>query len=582
MTKIKIISKLIILAVLATTAFFYACRDQQWDESNKLSNENSGVSLLEAICEHPEGKVFYDAIMKTQLDTVLVSAGNFTVFVPKNDAWQGVDMNNTVELSAFLRNQIVYGKYLKTQPELYNSPLKMVNTKTIRYDYATDTFLGATVSSYDNVAGNGVFHITDRLFELRDNIWDFISKRSDEFKQVEYLQSINHRIMDMQRSVTIGVNHIGQPVYDTVWLNVNNFLKEVPLDNEDVLKTYIVLKDDGYDSLYEKFRKYFVYRNDAASDSLTYFNICRDFIFDGIQSLEEIDELENDFEVKVAFNDASIIEGPYELSNGRLYIVDQSNITLREKFKVVHIEGEDFVRSSGTGNVYTRYKRWASGERDIMLNCSNVHTDTIPTLDADGNPVLDAEGNPTFTTRSVTSHPEETNNRADQTNFWIEFNAQVFAIDYEIHYLAVDDNPAHSSRLADPTMACKFEMKLFVSLPGQPLLNRNPSTHEFASKIVNNWHENICFVSRDTAKYPITPDLLIPKKMMQWTLQDNNMQYLDKPVPDDLEPNLLKVDRSGILTMWLCNTPRINTAQEQGIMYLDYIRLVPIFKDEDN
>ena len=563
-----------IFAFFAVAVILSACRDDKWNEHNKLSDETVSGNILAAIQGHPEGSMFYQAAVTAGYDELLTQANNFTVFVPDNNAWQGVNMNDEAEMKRIVSNHIAYGKYLKSQPELY-APLKMVNDKNIRYDETTQTFSGAKVTNYDNVAGNGVFHVTDRLLERRDNIWEYISTRT-ELEQVEYIASLTHKEMDIERSVQTGVNAFGQAVYDTIWHSVNNFLRTVPLNNEDTTMTYILLKNEGFNRLYSKYRKYLIGRNDAASDSLTRFNVCQDFIFRGIVDITGKTELVNAFDTNVPLPlNGAEIEGPYELSNGRVYIVNQSDIQLRDKFKPVHIEGEDYSRSAGNSVVYVRYKRWASGERDVMLSCSNTHRDTVFVLNDDGEriPSIVPPYNDSIEVFSST-YQWDSNNRANINNFWIEYKAPVYALDYEIHYVACNDIVEHSS---NSERACKFDQKLFISLPGKPALRKD------GDMILNNYLEDICFVSRDTAYVPAQGVIPKPKKMMQWRFDNTTAtQFITEPVEAEAEPNILKIEQAGELTLWLCNTTWRNDQNAQGILFLDYIKLVPIFKEDEN
>ena len=62
-------------------------------------------------------------------------------------------------------------------------------------------------------------------------------------------------------------------------------------------------------------------------------------------------------------------------------------------------------------------------------------------------------------------------------------------------------------------------------------------------------------------------------KLKQWDLQAST-QIIDAPV-NSISAEIMTVPRTGTMTMWLCNTARSNTASRQGLLFLDYILLVP-------
>jgi hypothetical protein len=68
--------------------------------------------------------------------------------------------------------------------------------------------------------------------------------------------------------------------------------------------------------------------------------------------------------------------------------------------------------------------------------------------------------------------------------------------------------------------------------------------------------------------------------MKQWTLSSDVNQYIDTPVTTP-DASIMEVDRVGELTMWLCNTARSNATSAQGMLFLDYIKLVPKLPEEE-
>ena len=563
----KLINQYTFFTVCALTMIFSACRDQQWDEHNKISDEGIAGNLLAAIQAYPEGSNFYEAVVKVGYEDLLAQAANFTVFVPNNAAWQNVNTNDDTALKNLVANHIAYGKFLSSLPELYNS-LQMVNSKVVKYDSGTQTFNGSKIVSADHSAGNGVFHVIDKVMDLKMNIWEYVSGMTGS-DQAQYLRELNHQVMDMEKSIQKGVDAIGRPVYDTIWMNVNNFLQVVPLDDETEESTYIVLKNDGFNFLFNKYRKYFTCSTDKATDSLTRFNVCQDFIFKGIRDISQLDEdgtLTNIFGVKTPLKDA-IVENVYEASNGRVYVIDQSNILLREKFKPIIIEGEDFRNSSGNDLIFVRYKLWANGTKDIMLACSTTQIDTIHVVGSQG------QDSSYVANRNFTTY-EDNRFTANMSNFWIEYKASVYAINYEIFYVAYNDIVDHFS---NPNQTLRIEQKLFVSMPGKDLLRRNST-----GVIENNYLSDICFVSQDTA------GIHQERKMTQWKFNNSiNFQYITEPV-NEPDASILKVDQTGEMTLWLCNTPRNFSSPQgalptnaQGVMFLDYIKLVPILEEPE-
>jgi hypothetical protein len=560
------------LYVCALAVAIVSCKDDKWDEHAKITGKLLGVSLKEAIQGEADCSAFYAALVSTGYDTLLATANSFTVFAPTNSAWQAV---SAAGVKAAVANHIAYGKRLSVDPDFLDSALYMLNGKQVRCDGQTKTFNGAAVISGDHVAANGVFHVTDKVIELRDNVWDCVRKLSRaSYPQVQFLlsASINRNEMDMVRSVQVGVNATGQPVYDTVMISVNAFLKEVPLGNEKKEWTYIVLQSAGHTALFNTYRPY-LKSADARTDSLTGMHICRDFAFEGKIDIRQHDTIVNISGVKVPVMQGASIVDERECSNGRVYIVREGNIPLREKIKPVLIEGESYNpgRAADPSFIFTRYNPARSGGRDMMLAGRATQTDSIHVIGSAGQDSV-------YTLKKTFITESGDGNKPNVYNSYVEYKASVYAVKYEIHYVAYDDIEGHYS---DPLQTLRIEQKLFVSMPGAAL-QKGPSGIYSSDAIVNNYMTDkernditrfdTCFVAIDTA------GVLKERKMQKWTISKQKAQAIQAPVKSP-QAYIMPVPAAGELTLWLCNTARDKdyAAQLQGFLFLDYIKLVPVF-----
>ncbi len=559
----KYISKRILtIPFLAIALLLGGCYESAW-EKHVGNDVLAGKSLNEAIASRPELSVFYAALKKTGYDQVLENAGSYTVFAPDNAAWTGVDTSNVDQLTKMVGMLIVYQTYFTDNENLYK-PLKSVNGKNIFYDATSKTFNGAKLVDADYRTSNGVLHITDKLVERKENIWDYLSTKTT-YEQFTYINSLNKRVMDVDKSVATGVYPDGKTKYDTIWKNVNNFLSAYPIDNEDSVYTYVVVENAGFDLLYNKYKKYFNMTTTQKTDSATRYNVCLDFVFKGKVDITSIDTLENVDGVKVPLANAVITE-TYDASNGRVYVINQSNIRLKDKIRPIKIEGEQYLSASNANYVFTRYKRWASGERDIALSCGATQSDTLwrkVPIAPDTVSKRDSVASKTYFINSGLV--------ANIANFHIEYKATVNSTDYDVYYVAYDDIADHF----DPTYTSygvyKIVQKLFVSMPGSPALKYGTSDN--TSGVANNYLGDLrCFVGQGKAGVQEVT------KLKQWDLVATS-QLISTPATST-SADVMTVPRTGTLTLWLCNTAISNTASRQGLLFLDYILLVPRITEE--
>jgi uncharacterized surface protein with fasciclin (FAS1) repeats len=550
-------TSIILLAVL----FFSGCYETTWDKHITDDNEVE-TTLMEVIQSEPDLSIFAALLIRTGYDEVLNLSNNYTVFAPVNSAWTDIDTANISQMRKMIGSIIVYNTYFTKNPELYTS-VKSVTGKNIYYDTASSSFNGAKITKADIRAANGVVQITDKIVERRLNIWEFVSTKTN-YSQYAYINSLNEMVMDYDKSIAVGIDPVsGSVKYDTVWKNMNNFLAKIPIDSEDSIYTYIVVGNAGFDLLYDKYKRYFNLGNEAKTDSLTKFNICQDFVFKGIVDITAHDTLTNIDGVKVPVKNATVLE-TYNTSNGRVYIINQSDIKLKSKIRPIYIEGENFNRAFDANLVYTRYKLWARGERDIALAAAETQSDTLwrkVPLAPDTIAKKDSIASKTYFLNSGLV--------ANVANFYIEYKANVNSADYDLYYVAYDDIADHF----DPTYmrygVYKIVQKLFVSMPGAPVLNHGIPDN--ARGVANNYLGNSrCFVGHGLAGvHELT-------KLKQWNLVQPT-QLISDPVAN---AEVMTVGKAGALTMWLTNTARSNTANRQGLLFLDYILLVPRITEE--
>jgi uncharacterized surface protein with fasciclin (FAS1) repeats len=542
-----------ILPLLAISLLVTGCYDSMWEdhvEKEKLLNSN----LVQVINTKSELSVFSTLLKKTGYDKVLELPNSYTVFAPTNDAWIGVDTTNTDQVRKLISTLIIYKSYQTKDAELFTS-VKAINGKNIFYDEATKSFNGAKITTPDLVVSNGVIQIMDKLVERRNNTWEYLSENTG-YSQYSFIKSLDVNVMDKEKSVAIGIiPSTGETKYDTVWKNINPFLQAYQLNNEDSIYTYVVLENSGFDLLYNKYKKYFTQSTVAKTDSTTRYNVCQDFVFKGIVDITKFDTLVNINGVKVPFKNVQISKS-YNTSNGRVYVINESNIKLKEKIKPVFIEGEAFTGTTDANYVLTRYKRWARGERDVMLAGQEVQNDTI---NRKLTGVRDSVMSKTYLLSA--------NLIANYANFHLEYKAKVNSVDYDIYYVAYDDISDHFDPTYNSFGAYKVIQKLFISLPNVKDRLKFGIANNSRGVANNYLGDNLCFVGQGKAG---VKELT---KLKRYNLVPTS-QLIGTQVTTS-NADVLTVPNTGELTMWLCNTARSNASSKQGLLFLDYIVLVP-------
>ena len=129
------------------------------------------------------------------------------------------------------------------------------------------------------------------IIPVKMNIWEYLQTKTGNL-QAAFIKSHDRMIMDMVKSIQIGVEpKSGKPLYDTVWINENPFLKAYPINDESKRFTYALLPNDVVSTIEAKYAKYFAKSSQQQQDSIVRSELIKDCIrnpFDGIGKAEPL------------------------------------------------------------------------------------------------------------------------------------------------------------------------------------------------------------------------------------------------------------------------------------------------------
>jgi hypothetical protein len=561
------------LLVIACVGVFLPTACDPWADDAKLKDANLSKTLFELLQENPEVSTFVTILQKTGLDTLLRNEQSLTVFAPENKALQGMDLSDSEQLKAWVKNYIApLSHYTDESKRFEMDGIQMLNGKTV--PVAGSVVSGANVI-VSNLSGiNGVIHIIDNIIIDRKNIWEYLQTQTG-YEQVQIIQSLNELVMDMERSVQIGVDANGHALYDTAWVNRNVFLDRFPLDNEHAAFTCILLDNAVLTALKTKYAKYFVQTDAVAQQQRVDYEVTSDLVLQHqliTQSGRFLSQNGDGLLVDVNLTD---IEDTYQASNGIVYKVSAADVKIYEnKIKTQIIEAENYVSRWDDGNGWEiRYRSWASGGQDVMLKGFTRNT---------VNYVLDVEENgvttPRDTTKTFTYNVKYRDNDAvanKASNAYLKYNPTLYSTSYNIYWVAYDDYEKHYANFTDTLQQpMVLEQKLFISFPGKPALVRGAD-----AKISNNFSATTVMAGKSIAG--IHEETLLQRYTV--TTANEGLYILDKPATtaDAFgDPSTIISPAYGTATFFVTNTPR-ELAVNSGLMFLDYIKIVPLVDPND-
>jgi hypothetical protein len=546
---------------------FFSCN--AWQDDIQLTDANLDKNLNEIIKANSEISRFDSILQVTGYDELLNGNQTLTVFAPTNDAIKNLDVSDVEYLKLWVKNYIAFLPYYLNSSGSFSSgkdklsQIEMLNGKIIPINIAGIV--------KQNIAGkNGVLHIINYAIPFRKNILEYMLEQQG-YDQIDFIKSLQERVMDKEKSIQTGVDKNGQPIFDTVWTEKNTYLEALPLDNEQNQYTVILLDNSALNLIKAKYAKYMKQSDLVKQSKDIMFQLASDLVLNPVE-IKNAGRFSSVTDVLVDIDPVNIT-ATYQASNGIVYKLTAADIKIYEnKIKTRIIEGEDFSGSYDGQNAWTvRYRSRASGGKDAVLKGQ-----TKWTFEWDVHyPPKDSVAHKTSTKTFI--YTGDAYVQSKSTNAYIQFNPIMYSCDYEMSWMAYDDVTNHYFTIPDSvrTMPMMLEQKLLISFPGQAELKRDVD-----GKIRNNFSSLSVMAAISTAGKPEEIKLVRYRTNADNTTAGSSVEklYLLDIVSDGTDAfgsgSIIKCPAYGTATFFVANTVR-RTVADAGLIFLDYIKLTP-------
>ena len=371
--------------MLFVLLFALGC-ENPWDEHVKVNENVLQETIGEYLASNNDFSAFVSLLESTGMDEILSSSVIYTVWAPTNDAMNAVDetlLNSDDKKRLFVQNHIAFGSF-SSKNENTPGSINMRSGKQLEYNSTEGTIDGIAINTgSETEVMNGTIQVIGSALSPRYSIWEYIELHAPKGEFVDFLNSLTTSIFYADSSMQIGINEMGKPVYDSVWVVENVFLKNfVDLASEDIQATFLIPSDEVFESEFNKYQSYYRIEDkrnnpDPSTRDSLYIKlmIARDMALAGKYSESEgADNLVSFYNVKVPFIKSSITN-TFKASNGYVHNVSECQVKVSDKIKPLLMEAENHVYSiqmtSGTPAPYFRLRDDASNKMDFI--CDNSH-----------------------------------------------------------------------------------------------------------------------------------------------------------------------------------------------------------------
>jgi len=535
-----------LIAIVTVTALLAACNP--WDDHIELTNQGLNETVMDVLKQQPDLTTFAKILEVTGYDSILVQPQNYTVFAPTNAAWSGLDTTDKNLMCRYVKNLITPKSIPLVSDAFTVSKVQMLNGKFI--SVSGKSIDGNELSQWNLLAGNGIIHKLAVTLQPRLNIWEFINQDTySSNHQVTFLNRQQQRTMDLDKSYLLYLDEQGHPVYDTAWIESNQWLSRYALNNEDSTYTVLLLDGEAYSTLKEKYTPYFsIYSTTINTDGVristlrknetdnqVLAEITRDMMLRPVTLTGGETALSVDG-VKVRIP-ASAIDMSYRASNGTVYLINSAEVKMyQNKIKDIQLEGEDYLYSNVASTVISkRFKDWASGNFDVVLSGR----------DENGLFALSSQSTAFY---------------SNIMNSYLAFAPQLNSVPYKVYWKSYDDLAAHVTANAN------VPQKMFFSVPGAPSL-----TWASGGVVTNNFNDSLVFIGQNMAGMNIETELGM------WVTTGTNKLVAREQLAShpDFAVDRLPCYSFGTASIWVSTNAFSTNNTTGGSLFLDYIRLVP-------
>jgi len=212
-------------------------------------------SVWEILNGSEDYSVFVSLLEKAGLDSVLMRNAVFTVFIPETTELETLESMHLEELSTILKfhisNAVVYSSNVSSVKDDIKAVKTLSGKQLVLSRENGEILVNQTsrILSPDIRAINGVIHEIDHLQEIRPNLIESIETDGSFNEVADFILSGSELFFDENNSIPVGIDSIGQTIYDSVWISSNDFFASyADLSSEDQFYTIFLADDQLLDS----------------------------------------------------------------------------------------------------------------------------------------------------------------------------------------------------------------------------------------------------------------------------------------------------------------------------------------------
>jgi len=308
--------------------------NEEWDGYYRNSPQRIEDNVIKLIEQDPNFSQFHDALKEYGFEDMLSRNQYFTLFVPVNSAFEGLPDYSDEEWKKIIGFHILYAKFFSydfAQLDLLTTVGKYLNMEDTGNNEYSIFGSRISTSNVDNYCQNGVIHEIDQLLIPKPNLYEYIMALDGSYSMLQdFLNSMDARFIDYEKSERIGVDDSGNAIYDTIWIEANYFLDNIAgLNNEAESYTGFLPANEDVLIAMDAISGYFGNLEDLDEETysqLLFITFSGSFVPAAYTNEALPDTVVSVTGKTVEKSQLTIGEGDLEVSNGMVHLLDGMTI----------------------------------------------------------------------------------------------------------------------------------------------------------------------------------------------------------------------------------------------------------------
>lgn len=257
----------IILMICFLTGLLIACQDK-WEDYYKESQTEGGeivaleADLLEYLKEQPEYSEFVKLLEETGIADELTRNQILTVWAPVNETFPSAEVTamSMEDKISLCQNHINYIALYNTKLENDKLIKTLAGKNLLIKEVSEDLFSidGVELEGNEQACSNGVVHKVKEWLIPRLSVYDYLLRAGDDYSVFrDSVLFYSDTVFKPSQSFVMGIDSMGNTIYDSVFVIENSFLDKGDIRDEDEDYTLFMPSNRVLETMYQEMGDYF-------------------------------------------------------------------------------------------------------------------------------------------------------------------------------------------------------------------------------------------------------------------------------------------------------------------------------------